>query len=506
MILIRYTDKVDFEYDIQGLLRSFFPGEETVTDRELEADLIIEASFHAYETEPAVEMELRCISAETTLTGTFISPEASECQNQTEPDYVRKETKNRMKRTLYKLLSEYTGRELAWGTLSGIRPTKITTAFLEQGMSEAECKQRFIEEYYVSEEKAQECVEISLHERELLKPIDYKQGYSIYIGIPFCPSTCLYCSFTSYPLSKYRKKIDRYLDALCMELEYVAKNFQYKTPDTIYIGGGTPTTLEPEQLDRLLGKVASLFDTKSLKEYTVEAGRPDSITKEKLETIRKYDVTRISINPQTMKAETLKIIGRHHTVDDFLHAYQLSRECGFDNINMDFILGLPDESLEDVENSMQWVEKLRPDSLTIHSLALKRAARLNIMKEDYKQYSITNSDEIMEITRQTAKNLGLKPYYLYRQKNMAGNLENIGYAREGKAGIYNILIMEEKQTIMAVGAGSSTKIVHPDGHKITRIENVKDVDLYITGIQDMIERKDSFFRMYPDCLKGCAMW
>ena len=204
-------------------------------------------------------------------------------------------------------------------------------------------------------------------------------------------------------------------------------------------------------------------------------------------------MSRISINPQTMNQKTLDIIGRHHTVEDFLNAYDMARNCGFDNINMDFILGLPDETEEDVRRSMEWVERLKPDSLTIHSLALKRAARLNILKEQYRQYTIENSDEIMEITRQTAKKLDLTPYYLYRQKNMAGNLENIGYAKDGRAGIYNILIMEEKQTILAAGAGSSTKMVHPDGRKITRIENVKDVDIYISDIDKMIERKRSFF-------------
>lgn len=497
MILIRYTDKEDFEYDIQGLLRSFFPAEEMVTNRETDADLIIEAEFYDYfDGKPMI---LRVSGGEVHLEGSFmpaielagdydktttISPELY--------DTVRKETKNRLKRLLYNLLKEYTGRTLVWGTLSGIRPTKITSAYLEEGHSAEDAKQQFMQEYYISEEKAEQCIHISQNEAEILKDIDYKNGYSLYIGIPFCPSTCLYCSFTSNPLSKYRNKMDAYIEAVCRELEYVADAFLNKKLETVYIGGGTPTTLEPHQLDRLLGTVSRLFDTKGLSEFTVEAGRPDSITVEKLKTIRSYDVSRISINPQTMKQKTLEIIGRHHTVEEFLHAYDLARANGFDNINMDFILGLPNETKEDVRKSMEWVEKLNPESLTIHSLAVKRAARLNMFKEDYKHYTIENSEEIMDITRQTAEILGMEPYYLYRQKNMAGNLENIGYSKEGKAGIYNILIMEEKQTIMAVGAGSSTKMVHPDGKRITRIENVKDVDLYISDVEKMIERKRSF--------------
>lgn len=513
MILIKYTGRVDFEYDIQGLLRSFFPGEEMVTDREIEADLIVEAELYDYYDEKPMYIRLigrPCHEGNTPvedrapvrLAGSFTPgnmPSAEEEQINGDMEYakdyagIRKETKNRLKRLLYNLLSEYTGKTLVWGTLSGIRPTKITSAYLEQGYSSDEAKQKFIREYYVSEEKAMQCVGISQKEAEILKDIDYKNGYSLYIGIPFCPSTCLYCSFTSNPLSKYRGKIDSYIDAVCKELKYVAEVFSDRKPETIYIGGGTPTTLEAYQLAHLLETISGLFDTKKLTEFTLEAGRPDSITDEKLKTIRSYDVSRISINPQTMKQKTLDIIGRHHTVEDFLQAYDLARNNGFDNINMDFILGLPDETKEDVRNSMEWVERLKPDSLTIHSLALKRAARLNIMKEQYKCYTIENSDEIMDITRQTADNLGLIPYYLYRQKNMAGNLENIGYARDGREGIYNILIMEEKQTIMAVGAGSATKIVHPDGKQITRIENVKDVDLYISDIDKMIERKHSFF-------------
>ena len=212
--------------------------------------------------------------------------------------------------------------------------------------------------------------------------------------------------------------------------------------------------------------------------------------------IRKYDITRISINPQTMKDETLKIIGRHHNVQQFLDAYAMAREEGFDNINMDFILGLPGESIDDVRQSMEWVEQLRPDSLTIHSLAVKRAARLNLeasaVRHLYKGYRMENSKEIMQITKDTAGKIGLIPYYLYRQKNMTGNLENIGYARDTKEGIYNILIMEEKQTILAVGAGASSKMVHIDTDRIDRIENVKDVDLYIEKIDEMIERKRKY--------------
>ena len=390
------------------------------------------------------------------------------------------------------------------GTLSGIRPTKITSELLENGMSDEEAVHFMKENYYLSDIKAKESVKISRNELNILDEMDYKNGYSLYVGIPFCPSTCLYCSFTSNPLSRFRNKIDSYLDAVCKEIEFCKNAFAHKKISTIYVGGGTPTTLEPYQLEKLLGKIEECFDVRKLYEFTVEAGRPDSITREKLAVIKKHGVTRISINPQTMKDETLKIIGRHHTVEQFINAYKMAREEGFDNINMDFILGLPDENADDIRYNMKMVEELKPDSLTIHSLALKRAARLNIFKDKYKDYAFENSEEIMEITKETAKRLDLEPYYLYRQKNMTGNLENVGYARKSREGIYNILIMEEKQTILAVGAGASTKMVFPDGKRIERIENVKDVDLYIEKIDEMIERKNRFIQE-NECFKNASV-
>lgn len=500
MILIKYTNQFDFEYDIQGLIRSFFPGEEMRTckrdeeihiqqndeksSREDEREIILECSFDEQEMKISLISDKQCAAS------------VSFFKVYDNLGYNRKETKNELKRKLYDIFHDFTGKKLLWGTLSGIRPTKITSALLEGGMSVEDVRRHMKENYYLSEGKTEESIKISETELKILNNINYKNGYSLYIGIPFCPSTCLYCSFTSNPVSKFAEKIDRYLDALFKEIEFCGRIFKDRLLCTIYIGGGTPTTLTASQLDRLLSKISEVYDTKSLYEFTIEAGRPDSITREKLKVIKKYDITRISINPQTMKDETLKLIGRHHTVRQFIDAYEMAREEAFDNINMDFILGLPGEDIEDVKYSMKQVELLKPDSLTIHSLAVKRAARLNLEQslknQDYKGYKIKNSEEMMQITKDTAKRLGLNPYYLYRQKNMAGNLENIGYARETKEGIYNILIMEEKQTILAVGAGSSSKMVLPAGGEIGRVENVKDVDLYINRVDEMIVRKQQY--------------
>ena len=283
--------------------------------------------------------------------------------------------------------------------------------------------------------------------------------------------------------------MDEYLDALDKEIDFLAGALPHKKINTIYIGGGTPTSLSAAQLDRLLTKVETTLDLTHIIEFTVEAGRPDSITREKLEAIKTHAVDRISINPQTMKDETLKIIGRHHTVADIIESYNMAREIGFDNINMDLIIGLPGENLSDVEHTLKEIVKLAPDNLTVHSLAIKRAARLNIEHESYLQYPMENSQAHVDKAYEYATSMGMSPYYLYRQKNMAANLENIGFAKEGKAGVYNILIMEEKQTIMALGAGAACKYVTNHGEIVNRTENVKDVEPYISRIDEMIERK-----------------
>lgn len=284
-----------------------------------------------------------------------------------------------------------------------------------------------------------------------------------------------------------------YVEALEREIHYVKEAFAGKKLNTIYFGGGTPTTLPPVYLDRILRDITEGFDLSSLKEWTVEGGRPDSITPEKLQVMRQYPVDRISINPQTMKQATLDLIGRRHTVEDVKRAFGMARKAGFDNINMDLIIGLPQERVEDVAYTMEEIKALNPDNLTVHTLAIKRASRLNTEKEQYGHlYLERNTSAMMDITAKGAAEMGMEPYYLYRQKNMSGNLENVGYAKPGKEGIYNILIMEEKQSIVALGAGSVTKRVKPDG-VIERASNVKDVEQYLTRTDEMIERKRKLF-------------
>lgn len=413
-----------------------------------------------------------------------------------EKSLSKKESHNEFKKNLYIQLSKETGKTLPWGFLTGVRPSKIAYTMLEEGCTRKDILDEFTVKHLASEEKALLALNVASTEKDILESLDYKNGYSLYIGIPFCPTTCLYCSFTSYSLASYKDKVDRYLDALIKEMEYVSELCKDKRLDTVYFGGGTPTTLEPYQLDRLLNALYRLFPMENVRELTVEAGRPDSITADKLSVLRKYGVERISINPQTMNDETLKIIGRRHSVAQVKEAYSLARSMGFNNINMDIIMGLPGEGIREVENTLAQIKELSPDSLTVHSLAIKRAAALNIWRDKYKDMSFENSTEVMSLTEKYAKDMNLFPYYMYRQKNMAGNFENVGYAVKDMECIYNILIMEEKQTIIACGAGASTKVVfnNDDGTtRIERVENVKDVTTYCDRIDEMIERKKEFF-------------
>lgn len=468
-----------YTYNLYHITKAFFPNAE------------IKQCVDA-EQEPLVRIELD--------DGSCFLLDAKEFEeNQKKED--AQEKKKIVTKMVYRFLSEKTGQEMAWGMLTGVRPTKLAMHQMENGMNEAQAKAFLQEVYCVSEKKAGLAVDIACREKALLSKLDYLNGFSLYVGIPFCPSICSYCSFSSSPIDVWSPRMDDYLKALCIELHHIAKETEGKTLNTIYIGGGTPTTLTAKQLEKLLNVIDELFLNEErgaeLLEYTVEAGRPDSITKEKLEVICSHPVTRISVNPQTMQQKTLDLVGRKHTVQAVKDIFHLARELGFDNINMDLIAGLPGENAEDMRDTLRQIEELSPDSLTVHSLAIKRAARM--AQEQPVRDLHTEITEMVEDAAKTAEKLGLVPYYLYRQKNIAGNFENVGYAKADKAGIYNILIMEEKQTIYAAGAGATTKIVLPEKIKtengketnLIRIENVKNIEEYIARIDEMIKRKSN---------------
>lgn len=468
-----------YTYNLYHITKAFFPNAE------------IKQCVDA-EQEPLVRIELD--------DGSCFLLDAKEFEENKKKEDAQ-EKKKIVTKMVYRFLSEKTGQEMAWGMLTGVRPTKLAMHQMENGMNEAQAKAFLQEVYCVSEKKAGLAVDIACREKALLSKLDYLNGFSLYVGIPFCPSICSYCSFSSSPIDVWSPSMDDYLKALCIELHYIAKETEGKTLNTIYIGGGTPTTLTAKQLEKLLNVVDELFLNEErgaeLLEYTVEAGRPDSITKEKLEVLCSHPVTRISVNPQTMQQKTLDLVGRKHSVQAVKDIFHLARELGFDNINMDLIAGLPGENAEDMRDTLRQIEELSPDSLTVHSLAIKRAARM--AQEQPVRDLHTEITEMVEDAAKTAEKLGLVPYYLYRQKNIAGNFENVGYAKADKAGIYNILIMEEKQTIYAAGAGATTKIVLPEKIKtengketnLIRIENVKNIEEYITRIDEMIKRKSN---------------
>ena len=345
-------NKADFEYDIHSLVKAFFPSENvSVSAEKKEADEPVSAEVSIDFKEDGIDVCWKNTDSEASVRHI----ESQMCD--------RLEVKNDLKIGLYDMLVELTGNPLPWGSLTGIRPTKIPMQLLEQGKSEAEIAAHMKNTYRTSDEKIELAIDIAKRERALLSKLDYEDGFSLYVGIPFCPSTCLYCSFTSYPLHTWRHEVDAYLDALEKELDFAKRVYGHKTLNSVYIGGGTPTTLEPEQMKRLLDMIAERFDFSHLLEYTVEAGRPDSITREKLAAISQHpEVDRISVNPQTMKDETLKVIGRHHTVAQTVESFYMARELGFTNINMDLILGLPGESLDDVRRTMDEIQKLHPDN------------------------------------------------------------------------------------------------------------------------------------------------
>ena len=472
----------NYEYDVHSLVKAFYAeGQVTVITPETKPEKLAEL-------EPQVSLEI-----ELGDTGAKIRVEDETFLWDAETENLADGYKNGLKRFLYRTLSKVTGQELPWGNLTGIRPTKIAYGMLDEGRSDAEILDFMEQSHYVSEEKALLGIDIAKRERDLLKEIHYEGGYSLYIGIPFCPTTCLYCSFTSYPIAAFRRQVDAYVDAVIKEMDYVAENFQDKVLDTVYIGGGTPTTLEPEQLDRLITALKSKFDFSTVKEFTVEAGRADSITREKLEVLHRHQVSRISVNPQTMKQETLDIIGRKASVEQVLTAYRLARKVGFDNINMDLIAGLPGEDFADFKRSLDRIVELGAENITLHTLAVKRASRLKEMDGEFNYRNEELREEMLSYAMETLRAKGYRPYYLYRQKHTSGNTENIGFCRDDAVSVYNIRIMEEAQSILALGAGGISKIWFPAENRLERVANVSNYEIYIDRLDEMMERKKNGF-------------
>ncbi len=381
---------------------------------------------------------------------------------------------------------------LPWGVMSGIRPAKNVREFLESGIKKDELMPMLSKLYEVEPEKAQLAMTVAENEKEILKKAK-PDSVSIYVGIPFCPTRCLYCSFVSTDVRVSGKYMDEYLKLLLVEIDKTAEIIKCagKRVQNIYIGGGTPTTLSAEQLFLLLDKLKSLIPPEGLDEFTLEAGRPDTITAEKLISAKKGGVTRISINPQTMNGKTLVRVGRAHTPQMAVDSFRMARDAGFDNINMDLIAGLPGENLEDFIYTVDKVSELDPENITVHSMCIKKSADFRFSGEELAAGRLMNS--MLSYAQNKMKETGRVPYYMYRQKNISGNLENVGYSKPGYMSFYNINIMEETQTIIAVGCGGSTKVVK-DG-RISRIFNFKDPKTYIDRFDEILGKKDEVLEL-----------
>ncbi len=402
-----------------------------------------------------------------------------------------------MTNLLYGAFVELTGTHPAWGMLTGIHPVKLLRQYVEELGEEAGMR-RFLDRCHVTPPKA-ELARRVLHAQAPAVEALNENDFSLYVSIPFCPTRCAYCSFVSQDVEHAKKLMDPYFQLLLVELEKVSQVTRDLglSPVTVYIGGGTPTTLSAAQLSALCGKIRQVFDLSRCTEFTVEAGRPDTITEEKLLALREADITRISINPQSLSDQVLKNIGRRHTAQDIVEAFQLAQRLGFENINADLIVGLPGDNLESFQKTLRGVIGLGASNVTVHSLALKRSARLNAPGGDLSLHSKSQETAaMMDYSIQQLTQAGFEPYYLYRQTRMAGNLENTGWARPGTVCRYNIYTMDESSSVIACGAGGVSKLKDPYSGRLERIFNFKHPAEYITRNQEILERKDGVTALY----------
>ncbi|MGH4051377.1 MAG: coproporphyrinogen III oxidase [Clostridium sp.] len=401
--------------------------------------------------------------------------------------------KDEVKKAVFLFFSKSTTLDLPWGTLIGIRPSKKALELLKEGVTDEKIVEYFKDKHVMREDKARLCIDVAKFEKNIVNK--EKDNISIYIDMPFCPTRCIYCSFTSNPIGSCKSIVGPYLEALAHEIRKISTyiNENKLNIECVYFGGGTPTSVNDEQFEWIMKCVYEAFILScDVKEFTVECGRPDSITTQKLITMKKYGVHRISINPQTMNDDTLELIGRNHNSSDVYEKFAMARELGFNNINMDLIVGLPGEKIAHIIRTCDKILGIKPDSVTIHGMSIKRASRLHENMLNNYRFEIPGQEELNQMYARTAKlaeKLDMKPYYMYKQKNMVGNMENVGYSTRGKEGIYNIQMIEEKQTVIALGADAVSKVVFLDENRHERFANVKDVREYIKRVDEMIEKK-----------------
>lgn len=469
----------NFRYETENVIRIFFPLEKIVVTEELPEntdDFII------------TYLKDGIIGCEASISGKKDKREAS-VQGADEKD-----AELQLAQLLYDMLVPLTGINPSWGVLTGVRPSKLMRNLIEAD-GEAKAVSHFRDNLYVSDKKTQLALSVARAEDKIIS-LSREKSFSLYISIPFCPTRCSYCSFVSHSVAQAKKLIPDYVRLLCDEIgeiSAISKNLGLQL-ETIYFGGGTPTSLDADSLRQITAAVQQGFDVKNVREYTIEAGRPDTLTEEKLQVMKNAGVSRISINPQTFNARVLENIGRKHSPEMTLDAFRMARAAGFDNINMDFIAGLPGDSYESFRNSIDTAVSLKPENITIHTLALKRAANLVTQGEAGSVYQETA--KMLDYSDTALHSDGYFPYYMYRQSKTVGNNENVGWSKEGRECLYNIYMMEEVHTVLAAGAGAVTKLRSPFENKIERIFNFKYPYEYISRFDELTERKKYINEFY----------
>ncbi|MFT9848426.1 coproporphyrinogen III oxidase [Aneurinibacillus sp. REN35] len=477
-MIIQVTDMGEkFHRSLEHIIRLFFEEINVYFEQRTDADLVIELSLEG-------ERELRAYARliETRGDRTY---EATYCRSvsceQTDKEW-RKQAKRIVSHPLLEVLEKYTGMEQPWGILTGIRPTKLLHRKMQQKIPMEQAHQELREEYMIRSEKVELMQQIIDRQLAMVPDLyDVRHEVSLYIGIPFCPTKCAYCTFPAYAINGKQGSVDSFLGGLHHEMREIGRWLKENRIGitTIYFGGGTPTSITAEEMDMLYEEMYTSFPHMDrVREITVEAGRPDTITPEKLAVLTKWNIDRISINPQSYIEETLKAIGRHHTVQETIDKFHLAREAGMNNINMDLIIGLPGEGVAEFDYTLRETEKLMPESVTVHTLSFKRASEMTRNKDKYRVATRQEIEEMMKRAEEWTKVQGYVPYYLYRQKNILGNLENVGYAKPGQESLYNIMIMEEVQSIIGLGCGAASKWVHPVTGNISRFANPKEPKAY----------------------------
>lgn len=474
-----YVKNHNFHFELENLTRLFFPNEKITVIRDF--------------SEPQPPYIYTEVSDKITISVNIGSFNKSETAVKKLTDDDNELVSAQL---LYKLLCDFTGLTQPWGILTGVRPVKLLRRLAEESNEEQAVK-KFEKDFFVSNEKIALSRETEHNERKILE-LSKPESFSLYVGIPFCPSRCSYCSFVMASIERAEKLIEPYTKLLCEEIKRTAEiaNKLGLRLETVYFGGGTPTTLSAEQLDTVLGTVNKSFDMSTCREFTVEAGRPDTIDIAKLFALKENKVDRISINPQTVNDEVLKTIGRKHTAQQFFDAFELARKCGFDNINTDLIAGLPTDTTESFKNSLDSIVRLNAECITVHTLCMKRASRLTTEGVTLDLQQARDAREMLAYTQNILGQNEYIPYYMYRQSRMVGNLENVGWSKRGFESLYNVYVMDETHTILACGSGGVTKLKRNNPDYLERIFNFKYPYEYIDRFDELIQRKSGIMQFY----------